>query len=95
MKKIILASAAVIILLVNVSYAETYETTASTSTEQKKTTTYQSTVTTPTEEKKTTVTVETEKQPLKNKNAENNGSVYDSIRSGWNKFIDVLAGPKK
>ena len=26
---------------------------------------------------------------------ESNSPVYDSIRSGWNKFIDVLAGPKK
>lgn len=46
----------------------------------------------------TTAKIDTSKQ-AENKgsadNQQNSGSVYESIRSGWNKFIDLLAGPKQ
>lgn len=51
-----------------------------------------------------TITTSESKQPAKadtkpadqstDKGSNSSGSVYDSIRSGWNRFIDVLTGTK-
>lgn len=32
-------------------------------------------------------------KPASTAESEKSGSVYDSVKSGWNSFIDVLAGP--
>ena len=45
--------------------------------------------------KPTSAKIDTNKQLREHNEQENDGSLYDNIRYGWNKFIDFLAGPKQ
>ncbi len=86
MKKVFIL---VLFTITNAAYADTFESTTTTQSQQTQTQPQQKT--TIIKQEKTTVT----KQENKPKSNGQSTSVYDNIRSGWNKFIDVLAPPDK
>lgn len=54
---------------------------------------YADTTTTTPADNKTAATTQPANDADKSKDSSSSGSVYDSVKSGWNSFIDALTGP--
>lgn len=97
MKKLFLFCTATLLVFTNISYADTLTGSENAPVTQQPENTHAGSANTPVDQQPTVAKIDTNKQLRENQQntTEENGSLYENIRSGWNKFIDFLAGPTR